>query len=107
MERVVTLTKETKITLGTFAAVLVVGIGATWTLASILLSQFNAIHVQVHDITSALGDVKTNAFTLAAASEHSLRTAIENPGLRVPDPRDPSKVFVVDVGKRTGEPAKP
>lgn len=41
--------------------------------------------------------VETDRYTLTMASERALREAIENPGLRVPDPRDPNKIIVVEV----------
>ena len=36
-------------------------------------------------------------YTLTAASEDALRTAIHNPGLKVPDPRRPGQVFEVSA----------
>ena len=36
-------------------------------------------------------------YGITAASEAALRQAIENPGMRVPDPRDPERVIVVET----------
>lgn len=49
----------------------------------------------IAELKTALGD----SYTLTKASEVALRTAIENPGFRVPDPRDPNKIISV---ARTG-----
>lgn len=96
-----TLTQNSRVTLGVVGAILVVGIGATWTLATVVINQFSSIRSEIRDLTSGLEAVKVDRYTLAAASETALRTAIENPGLRVPDPRNPGKVFVVDIARKT------
>ena len=41
--------------------------------------------------------VEDDRYTLAMASERALREAIENPGHRVPDPRDPNRIIVVEI----------
>lgn len=48
--------------------------------------------------SAAISEVKENSYTLSRAAEQALRMAIENPGMRVPDPRDPSKLIVVHQG---------
>lgn len=45
-----------------------------------------------------LEDLKAGSYTVAAAAEHALRTAMLNPGMRLPDPRDPRAVLCVDHG---------
>ena len=42
---------------------------------------------------------KNNQYSLTSASEDALRMAVENPGMRVPDPRHPGSVIVVEVGR--------
>ena len=39
--------------------------------------------------------LKSETYTLPMAAEQALRMAIENPGMRVPDPRNPNEVIVV------------
>lgn len=39
--------------------------------------------------------LKAETYTLPMAAEQALRMAIENPGMRVPDPRKPNEVLVV------------
>lgn len=43
--------------------------------------------------------LKSEMYPMAVASEQALRTAIENPGMRVPDPRDPNRIIVVEGRK--------
>lgn len=40
--------------------------------------------------------IEENQYTKAAAVEQALRMAIENPGMSVPDPRDPAKMILVE-----------
>lgn len=89
------LTSQTKTTIGTVASILTVGICATWALSNVIVSQFTSLRADVTALQAALDSVKGDRLTLTAASEAALRTAIENPGFRVVDPRDPTKVIVV------------
>lgn len=75
------------------AAVVGTGLSATWFLSS-QLARYES-RLESVEIT-----VKEDRYTLTMASEKALRTAIENPGMRVPDPRDPSKIIVVEVPDR-------
>ena len=100
----VTITQNTKVTIGLVGSVLVVGIGATWTLATVIVNQFSGIRSEITTLNTGLEQVKTDLYTLTAASETALRTAIENPGMRVPDPRSPGKVFVVDTARKPATP---
>lgn len=40
-----------------------------------------------------LRDLKRNGYTKAEACEHALRLKIANPALRVPDPRNPTRLI--------------
>lgn len=79
-----TITKDTKISIA--LALLVVG--TAWSTAW-------AISTKLSDIDAKLEEV----YTLSAAAEQALRMAIKNPGMRVPDPRDPNKIIVVEMPK--------
>lgn len=46
-------------------------------------------------LVEAFKKFELESYSLAAASEVALRTAIENPGVRVPDPRNPDRLIVV------------
>lgn len=46
-------------------------------------------------IDTRISKVEQDRYSLTAASEQALRMAIENPGLGVPDPRDPNRIIVV------------
>lgn len=86
------------------------GWGAAWYVSS-MVKKFDSGRVslqqEVEQIKKAVDairvDASTDKYTLSAASENALRTAIENPGMRVPDPRNPSDIFVV---RAINEPAK-
>jgi len=56
---------------------------------------FEAMRRDVRELTEQISEVQQNQYTMALASETALRRAIENPGHREPDPRDPSRVIVV------------
>lgn len=79
-----TITRETKVALGLILTVIGVGFASTW-----------KVSAAVAKVEQRLAEVETDRYTLSAASEQALRTAMENPGLRVPDPRNPGQVFVV------------
>lgn len=66
-------------------------IGGTWKIAAVM----NNMSTELKSLSSSLDEVKSASYTLARASEQALRTAIENPSLRVPDPRDPNKLIIV------------
>jgi len=68
--------------------------GASWRISSAVTD----INNQIRGLASAIEDVRTHSYTLDHASEQALRTAIENPSLRVPDPRDPTRLIVVRSG---------
>jgi hypothetical protein len=83
----VTLSNDSKVTLGVAGSLGLLAVSATWWVA-----------LQLSDIDMRLDAMERNVgerFTLAAASEAALREAIENPGHRVPDPRDPNNIIEV------------
>jgi archaeosine-15-forming tRNA-guanine transglycosylase len=75
------------ITMGVAACVVVFSVMATWRITGKLSSIDNNILSMRQELD--------NSFTLDKASEQALRMAIENPGMRVPDPRDPTKIIEV------------
>lgn len=88
-----TLDKNTRLTVAAAVTAIGLAISATWWVAH----QLGAIRQELKDLKSA----SSSAMTVAAASEQALREAIENPGHRVPDPRDPNRIIVVVAGKVT------
>lgn len=76
------VTPETKLKISVSMAAAIIGtlVRCTWKLAGRI---------------SALEGSIAGAYTLNAASEAALRTAIENPGFRVPDPREPVRIIEV------------
>jgi hypothetical protein len=75
------------ISIGTALAV----IAAAGTATARALSVLGAIDNRLAKVENKVAD----QYTLAVASEVALRTAIENPGMRVPDPRDPNRIIQV------------
>lgn len=72
-----------QITWGLLGAVCIASLTIGWR-AAVVLSR----------IDRRLASLEESRYTLPAAAEHALRFALENPGLSVPDPRDPSKLIV-------------
>lgn len=94
----VQLSNDTKITLGTAVAVVSISITATWWFSQ----QLSDVKREMAAISSRIGQNESELpkfYSLAAASEQALRMAIENPGLRVPDPRDPNRLIEVRTRK--------
>lgn len=78
------VSKNTKIALGLVLTIVSTAVGATWKISTVA----NAIRSDIHTL-------KSDHYGLAAASEQALRMALENPTLRIPDPRDPSRIITV------------
>jgi hypothetical protein len=76
------LDKNTKTTLATAVTAIGLAITGTWW-----------VGMKISSLEKKIDSI------LALSSELALREAIENPGHRVPDPRDPTKVIVVLNGK--------
>lgn len=91
--RSLTLDSNMKVTIGVFLASISTVIGATWWISA-LISGFRL------DVAK----LQSEQYTLPAASEQAARMAIENPGLAVPDPRDPTRVLRVDITRATRSP---
>ena len=67
-------------------SIMVTALSATWYLSA-----------KMSNYEARMRGVEADRYTLTMASEKALREAIENPGFRVPDPRDPSKIIVVEM----------
>lgn len=79
------------LTLGLVASVLVTVVTCTWKMASTL----NEVNSTMRNLDARVSAVESNRFRISDAAEVALRTAIENPKMRVPDPRDPSRIIAV------------
>ena len=112
------LNARTKVTLGFYAATLAVlgttGFSGVWSISRMSkgYEDRQALSEQRQDTTEKniekmLGQLQNHQslidglirdrFSMTAAAEAALRQAIENPGMRVVDPRDPTKVIVVNA----------
>lgn len=85
------LSEKTRIAVGVGAGFGIVFalVTGTWTLAGI----YNRFRL-----------LEDDAYGLSRACEVALREAIENPGHRVPDPRDPKQIIVVNAAEVSGGP---
>lgn len=81
------LTQDTKVTIGVVFIALSGAVTGTWWLGA----QIAQLNNRLDRLDSLIGD----RFSMTQASETALRLAMENPGMRVPDPRDPSQVIEV------------
>jgi len=68
---------------------------------TLLVAIISAVHLTTTILNSidqrlaAVSAVAKDAYPMAAASEQALRMAIENPGIKVPDPRNPRDIIEV------------
>lgn len=90
-----TITAQSKTTLGLAATMVSVGAASTLFVSRAIGDAKLEIAGVRGEITEIREEVESK-IAISAISEQALRMAIENPGLRVPDPRDPSRVIVVD-----------
>jgi len=89
------INEKTKVSLtiaGIVSLILFVG-GGAWQASSFA----NNIEVELKQLRTDLNSFSGDRFTAAMASEQALRTAMANPGMRVPDPRNPGQFFFVEV----------
>ena len=63
-------------------------------------ADIKALTVRLDAMIEQLDDAKDERYRMTNASEDALRMAMENPGLRVPDPRNPGRVLVTRGGLR-------
>jgi hypothetical protein len=87
------LLEDTRVRIVSVIAILGAIAAGSWRAATVL-----------GDIRRDLQALTANAYTMDRASEVALRTALENPGQRVPNPRDPSQIIVVTSGRVSGVP---
>jgi hypothetical protein len=107
-----TLTEDTRVRLNARTIVVaasicltIIGsaICATWWTSGLLngiRSDIRTNNDQTTSLASSIEEMKKTTYTLDRASEQALRTAIANPGMRIADPRDPTRLIAVD-DKRT------
>lgn len=92
------LTPDTTITIGAASAIIVAIVSASAWLHSVIVKVNGSLQAVAVRIKS-LEEARAGTYTLAAAAEVALRQAIENPGHRVPDPRDPNRIIEVREGQ--------
>lgn len=82
-----TISKDSKITIG--AAILIAStfVGGTITLAR-----------KLDSLENRLSALESSNYTVSQAVEAAYAEAMANPGHKVPNPREPNKLFVVYAG---------
>lgn len=91
-----TISNETGIAVG----LAVVVIGSAISTAVWLTQVIGGLRAKIDESLGRLDALEREQMTVDRAAELALRQAIENPGHRVPDPRNPGKVVVVRNGER-------
>lgn len=81
----VLVTSDTGVALG----VVVTVVACTWVMATKMSKLTSAMHSMKEDFDQ----MKAQTYTKAEAAEVALRTALMNPDMKVPDPRDPDKIL--------------
>lgn len=74
-------------------------IGDLLTIVTIIASSTAAvwrISKVINRFESRLLDLEKDRYPMSIASENALRLAILNPGMSIPDPRDPNRIIVVN-----------
>ena len=78
---------------------IIAGIGAVVTAAWVGRGVYDEMNKRIDALAARATGLEDSSYSLSAASEQALRMAIENPGMRVPDPRDPNKIIVVKAAE--------
>jgi hypothetical protein len=92
-----------KITVGAASATILAAAGFGWK-AQATLSQINeslkstvqrldSVETKLTERINSFEILMSDRFTKTAAAEWSLRLQVVNPGLKIPDPRDPSRLL--------------
>lgn len=92
-----TLTPDSKfkITVGMFTVVIGWSAYAGWKVND-TISRVNQSIKDVNDKITNLESSVADRFTKTAAAEWALRIVVSNPTLKIPDPRDPSRLLGFD-----------
>lgn len=80
---------KTYVTIGAVGSALVAAVVGTWYVAN----RINDLAVSIADLKREIQEMRDGSVTVAKAAELALRMALENPSLRVPDPRSPDRVL--------------
>lgn len=102
----VTLTQDSKITLGAMLAIVgaLVGsglwVGEKVRNAEMSVRDFNStLSGRIDGLAAKVDGLESGRFSVEQAQLAAYREAIENPGHRVPDPANPDRIVVVYAGR--------
>ena len=83
------ISESTTVTLGVAAGIVMSVIGCTvW-----ITNKLSGLDTKLSAVTERLDHIEAEHFTKVEAEAHALRLALENPGLNVPDPRNPGQII--------------
>jgi hypothetical protein len=105
------LTRDTLVPVGAAAAVMAGMASAAWYVGQEIQktryefaairtenrTAVNEINESISQLTSHLQRIEGDAITIPYAAELALRFAVRNPGIKVPDPRNPTIALKVDL----------
>lgn len=69
--------------------------GAIWILYGHISRGHSEIKAEIANISNRIQTLERDNYTKPEAEAHALRLALNNPHLRVPDPRDPTQILHV------------
>lgn len=88
-----TVGEDTSITVGLALTTIVVVMGAAWRITKAVHSAV----IELRMMSLRLEKMEKENYTRAEAAEQALRIALVNPGMTVPDPRDPNEYITVPL----------
>lgn len=91
------VTSDTGVAVGLVVSLISAAVGCTWWLGR-RLNKIDSAFMSLGGRLEAIEQRELDNYTLAQAEVHALRTAIANPAMKVPDPRDPSRI--IETGKQ-------
>lgn len=86
------ITSESGLAIGLVGSLLSGAVGCTWWIGR-RLNKIESRFTAIDNRLEAIEVREADNFTMAQAEVLALRTAINNPHMQVPDPRDPSKTI--------------
>lgn len=95
------LDKSAKISLVTAASIILFAITTTWNVSR----NVEAAQNETKALKDRMTKLESEAYTIPMACEVALRTVIANPGMSLPDPRDPKQM--IEAPRAHGTPRTP
>lgn len=75
-------------------------VSSTWYLANAQAKDRETVRQSIDALIVRVSTIEGQRYSKPEAVEQAMRMAIENPGMRVPDPRNPSQIIIVQATTR-------